>query len=143
MNSMLRKRSTARFVSALPVVALLMLTHPAVIAAEPKPAGFDAVAGVAPPAKPLSVRAYVQARASRAGWTAREWRSLAEIIHRESRWNVSADNDASSAYGLFQILGLPTGTPMRVQVEHGIRYIKSRYGRPTVALDHWNRKGWY
>ena len=91
----------------------------------------------------MDVRAYVRARASRAGWTLREWRALAEIIHRESRWNVHADNPNSTAYGLFQILHMEPGTPLRKQVEQGIRYIRSRYGTPTAALAHWDKEGWY
>lgn len=94
--------------------------------------------------KPIvDARAYVQARVSRIGWTAHEWRALAEIIHRESRWNVRAQNPHSSAYGLFQILHMKPGTPLRKQVEQGIKYIRHRYGLPSVALKHWDEKGWY
>lgn len=133
------KRSTARYVSALTVCASLILAHPALIAEERTPVPSDAAVEL----RPVDVRGYVKARASRAGWTLREWRALAEIIRRESRWNLHADNPNSTAYGLFQILHMEPGTPLRKQVEAGIRYIRSRYGLPTAALAHWDKEGWY
>ena len=86
---------------------------------------------------------YVKARASRAGWGPRQWNCLSKIIYRESRWNPHSKNKTSSAYGLFQILKLPVGTPVREQTERGIRYIKSRYGDPCTALNHHDRYNWY
>lgn len=138
---MMSKRLTGRSLSAFTVVALLMTTNPAMIAGDGIGAVSDAAHYVGQ--EPVTVREYVKARASRAGWTLREWRALAEIIHRESRWNTSADNPNSSAYGLFQILHMKPGTPMRKQVEAGIRYIRERYGLPSVALAHHNKFGWY
>lgn len=93
--------------------------------------------------KPVSVREYVRHRASRAGWTYREWLALAEIVYRESRWNPTADNKHSSAWGLFQMLKMKKGTPLEQQTTAAIRYIKSRYGSPIAALRHHDQHGWY
>ena len=86
---------------------------------------------------------YVHSRASRAGWGTMQWKCLSKIIYRESRWHVNSKNKHSSAYGLFQILNLPEGTPIRVQVEKGIKYIRERYDDPCSALKHHDYHGWY
>ena len=93
--------------------------------------------------KPLSVREYVRKRASRAGWTYSEWLALAEIVYRESRWNPAADNQHSSAWGLFQMLKMKPGTPLERQTTKAIAYIKERYGSPIAALHHHDKHGWY
>jgi hypothetical protein len=140
-NSMQWNRGTARFAFALTACVLLMLATPAPTAVEANNAGSDAATYVGE--RPVTVRQYVKARASRAGWTLREWRALAELIRRESGWDPVADNPDSTAYGLFQILRMPEGAPLRVQVERGIRYIKSRYVSPSAALAHHDRFGWF
>lgn len=93
--------------------------------------------------KPVSVREYVRHRASRAGWTYKEWLALAEIVYRESRWNPTADNKHSSAWGLFQMLKMKPGTPLERQTTKAIAYIKERYGSPIAALRHHDKHGWY
>jgi hypothetical protein len=137
------KNGTVRSRCALNAGAFLMMITmtPATIAAEPTVAVSDTAHYIGQ--RHVSVREYVRARASRAGWGYREWRALAEIIHRESRWNPQAANDHSTAFGLFQILRMNPETPLRKQVEAGIRYIRSRYGLPSVALAHHDRFGWY
>lgn len=91
-----------------------------------------------------NVRAYVQQRASRAGWTGREWRCLAAIVHAESRFDPRADNPNSTAYGLFQQLRLEPDTPIPKQVTLGIRYLRHRYnGSPCTALRFRLNHGWY
>jgi colicin import membrane protein len=140
---MRQKNGTVRLRCALTAGALLMMItmNPATIAVEPAVAASDAAHYIGQ--RHVSVREYVRARASRAGWGYREWRALAEIIRRESSWNPQAANDHSTAFGLFQILRMNPETPLRKQVEAGIRYIRERYGLPSVALAHHNRFGWY
>lgn len=94
-------------------------------------------------AKPVDPRTLVRQRASRSGWFRAEWKCLEEIIWRESRWHPHSKNKHSSAYGLFQILGMKPGTPLKKQAEQGIRYIKSRYETPCNALRFHNAHGWY
>jgi len=134
-----KKCLTVRSLSALTVASALLWTHPAMIADAPNKRGFSA----ARPAAVVDVRALVKARASRAGWTYREWRALAELIRLESSWRPDADNPHSSAYGLFQMLHLDPATPLRRQVELGVRYIRSRYGSPSAALAFHRKHGWY
>lgn len=73
----------------------------------------------------------------------REWRALFILWNRESRWDYTADNPHSSAYGIPQMLKMPENTPMLKQIDLGLKYIKYRYGSPTKALAFHNRHGWY
>jgi len=72
-----------------------------------------------------------------------EWEALFVLWSRESRWDYTANNPHSSAYGIPQMLKMPEDTPMLKQIELGLKYIKSRYGAPTEALAFHNRHGWY
>lgn len=72
-----------------------------------------------------------------------EWKSLYKLWDRESRWDYTADNPRSSAYGIPQILQMPENTPMTRQIDLGLKYIKARYGSPSRALAFHNRNGWY
>lgn len=119
------------------------------LACVPAPLGIAATNDAAVPlpavVKKATVdpRALVRHRASRSGWIAKEWKCLEEIIWRESRWHPHSKNKHSSAYGLFQILGMKPGTPLKKQAEQGINYIKSRYQTPCNALRFHNTHGWY
>lgn len=73
----------------------------------------------------------------------REWESLFTLWTRESRWDYTANNPRSSAYGIPQILNMPEGTPMVKQIDLGLKYIKHRYGSPSKALAFHNNNGWY
>lgn len=107
----------------------------------------DAAVLIDEPVRPVSTvdpRAYVQDRASRHGWSLSQWRCAARLVQRESSWRVDAKNPNSSAYGLFQILRMPHGTPLRKQVDRFIRYIDARYNDdPCAALRHSLQEGWY
>ena len=72
-----------------------------------------------------------------------EWKSLYKLWDRESRWDYQADNPRSSAYGIPQMLRLPEDTPMVMQIDLGLKYIKHRYGSPSKALAFHNSNGWY
>lgn len=96
--------------------------------------------------KPVStsdVRAYVADRASRSGWKGAQWRCLAAIIDAESRWNPTADNPTSSAYGVFQQLRLTPGTSLADQTRLGLKYVAHRYGTPCAALHFRAANGYY
>lgn len=73
----------------------------------------------------------------------KEWNALFTLWNRESRWDYTADNPRSSAFGIPQMLNLPTNTPMARQIDLGLKYIDSRYGSPTKALAFHNKNGWY
>ena len=72
-----------------------------------------------------------------------EWKALFTLWNRESRWDYTADNPRSSAYGIPQMLKMPKGTPMTKQIDLGLKYIKHRYGSPSKALAFHNQNGWY
>ena len=72
-----------------------------------------------------------------------EWNALFTLWNKESRWDYTADNPTSSAYGIPQMLNMSEKTPMPRQIELGLKYIEHRYGSPTRALAFHNRNGWY
>ena len=72
-----------------------------------------------------------------------EWKALFKLWDRESRWDYTADNPRSSAYGIPQMLTMPKDTPMVKQIDLGLKYIKHRYGSPSRALAFHNSNGWY
>ena len=82
-------------------------------------------------------------RAVNRGIRSTQLKCLKELVWRESRFDPKADNPNSSAYGLFQQLKLPTGTPIAKQIRLGFKYIAHRYGTPCKALAHHDLKGWY
>lgn len=73
----------------------------------------------------------------------KEWKALLTLWTKESRWDYTAKNPKSSAFGIPQILRMPHNTPMVRQIDLGLKYIESRYGTPTRALAFHNRNGWY
>lgn len=88
-------------------------------------------------------RSYVREQASLKGWDGQQWVCINELIDRESKWDNTADNSKSSAYGLFQMLKTPIGLSVGEQTERGLRYIEHRYTTPCEALRHHNRRNWY
>ena len=86
---------------------------------------------------------YAFMKIKQVGWNDQEWKSLLTLWSKESRWDYTANNPRSTAFGIPQILNMPEDTPLIQQVELGIKYIKKRYKTPTLALQHHLRKGWY
>ncbi len=72
-----------------------------------------------------------------------EWRALFTLWDRESRWDYTANNPHSTAYGIPQMLNMDEDTPMVRQIELGLKYIQHRYDTPSRALAFHNRNGWY
>lgn len=135
---------------AATIVVLAIMLNPFATTAVPQTA-IETVSDAAveirqKPQRHVPVRQYVRDRASRHGWSLAQWRAVVALVNLENRqWNVHAKNrEGSSAYGLFQILKMPQGTPLREQVDRFIRYIETRYdGDPVAALRHHQQKGWY
>ena len=74
-----------------------------------------------------------------------EWKCIDEIIYRESRWTVNAQNPTTSAFGLGQVKNSKPYTynkPMK-QFIRAIKYAIYRYGTLCNALEAHNRQGWY
>lgn len=72
----------------------------------------------------------------------KEFKCNAEIIRKESNYNISAKN--GSHYGLPQgrTQYLATAT-MQEQLQWYIQYIRARYGDGCVALKHHKKNNWY
>lgn len=118
-----------------------LVTVPAHAPGVPAPTDAATYIGQLPNLQP---RLYVQQRASReAGWEGPQWRCLTLLIHEESRWSPTADNQKSTAYGLFQQLRVSPTATVTEQVTLGIRYIKHRYGTPCDAWEHHKQHNWY
>ena len=133
--------------------------------AQPATARPAAAAAVAPatsrPTATLDAAAISQRRAAQRtagrmlahfGWTMRhQWKPLKWLWNRESGWNKYASNPYSGAYGIPQALpgnkmasaGNHWRTNATTQIRWGLRYIKSRYGRPRAAWNHSQAYGWY
>jgi Transglycosylase SLT domain len=85
------------------------------------------------------------------GWGNRQFGPLVKLWNRESGWNKYAYNASSGAYGIPQAVpgskmasaGKHWRTNATTQIRWGLRYIKSRYGRPRRAWDHELAYGWY
>jgi hypothetical protein len=88
---------------------------------------------------------------SKYGWSADQFSCLDEIYMRESRWNPSAANPYSGAYGIPQALpgdkmaayGADWQTNPATQLAWGLSYIRDRYGSPCGAWGFWQSHNWY
>ena len=84
------------------------------------------------------------------GWTEGDFSALINLWNRESGWNVSAAS-RSGAYGIPQALpgskmaseGADWATNGETQIRWGLKYIKSTYGSPSAAWQHFQSRGWY
>lgn len=80
-----------------------------------------------------------------------EFDELGALWDRESNWRTDAANPNSTARGIPQAMTSlypETWDPSwlfdpRKQIEWGLDYIANRYGTPSKALEHHDRKGWY
>ena len=72
-----------------------------------------------------------------------QWEALEELWDRESRWDYTASNPKSTAYGIPQLLKMNPRTPMVKQIDLGLKYIQHRYKTPIRALEFHNKNGWY
>ena len=76
------------------------------------------------------------------GWSGRQWLCLHDLWTRESRFDHTANNPKSSAYGIAQRIGETSRNP-RVQILRGLRYIEHRFGTPCRALAFHNKYNHY
>ena len=85
------------------------------------------------------------------GFSESQFGCLDSLWERESKWNVTADNPNSSAYGIPQALpgskmasaGADWATNPVTQIRWGLGYIEDRYGSPCGAWAASERQGWY
>ena len=85
------------------------------------------------------------------GWSEYDFQCLVKLWNRESGWNPLAENRKSKARGIPQSLpaskmrseGADYMTNGYTQIRWGLKYIKGRYGSPSRAWQHSQKKGWY
>jgi hypothetical protein len=87
---------------------------------------------------------------SKVGGDAGQFSCLQNLWGKESSWNPTAQNPASSAYGIAQFLdsswastGIAKTSDGYRQIDAGLIYIDSRYGSPCGAWAHSRSTGWY
>jgi hypothetical protein len=101
--------------------------------------------------EPTDPRDIARSMLSKYGWSADQFSCLDEIYMRESRWNPSAANPYSGAYGIPQALpgdkmaayGADWQTNPATQLAWGLSYIRDRYGSPCGAWAFWQSHSWY
>ena len=84
-------------------------------------------------------------------WDDAQFTCYDNIIMRESKWIVSADNPHSSAFGIPQALpgskmssfGADWRTNPVTQIRWGLDYVHDRYGTPCQAWSFKRGHGWY
>jgi hypothetical protein len=101
--------------------------------------------------KPGTAQALAYSMLAARGLSDAEYSCLVSLWDRESRWNVSALNSSSGAYGIPQALpgnkmasaGADWATNPATQVTWGLAYIAARYLTPCSAWAHSESVGWY
>jgi hypothetical protein len=94
---------------------------------------------------------YARKRLVAKGLGDNEFQCLVDLWDRESKWNVSAANGDSGAFGIPQALpgkkmsvfGDDWKTNFATQIKWGLSYIKGRYETPCKAWSHSEQTGWY
>ncbi|WP_104084363.1 hypothetical protein [Cryobacterium sp. Y11] len=118
-----------------------------VVAAKKKT--FTAPAAAVP--DPGSAKAYAYDAVAARGWGEDQYDCLVSLWQKESRWDVSAQNGSSGAYGIPQALpgskmasaGEDWATNAGTQIEWGLGYVSGRYGTPCGAWAKSEASGWY
>ena len=83
------------------------------------------------------------------GWSENDYNNLVQLWYRESGWNIYSYYNG--CYGIPQAKpgnkmsseGSDWKTNGRTQIRWGLKYIKARYGSPTKAWNHFQKKHWY
>ena len=136
-EAMLTRNAAAAAATALAVPAAL-----AKKIAAPKPVAA-AITGT-----PLQIAHIV---ATQAGLNQQQWVCLDSLWYQESKFQTSAHNRRSGAFGIPQALpasrmasaGADWRTNPATQIKWGLSYIKVRYGTACNAWAHWKRDRWY
>ncbi len=73
---------------------------------------------------------------------AKEFRCVELLWNAESKWNPKANNKKSTAFGIPQLLKM-TETDPYLQIDLGLKYIKSRHQTPCQAWAKFKAVGHY
>ena len=97
---------------------------------------------------PQTIQEYAKEKVTEK-WSEHEWEAFNSIVHKESRWNNTAQNPNSTAHGLCQFLkstyaiyGEKTDNPER-QIDMCLKYVFDRYKTPSKALEFHIYNGYY
>jgi len=72
----------------------------------------------------------------------KQYRCIDELYTHESNWNPNSRN--GNHYGIPQLANIKIKyLDPYSQIDWGIRYIRSRYKTPCIALTHWRRYSWH
>ena len=120
-------------------------------AVQPGQTAAAAVPAAAVPAASGSPRQIAQAMLGSFGWSSSQFSCLDPLWEHESRWNVTAANPGSGAFGIPQALpgsrmasaGPDWQTSAATQITWGLRYLRDTYGSPCAAWSHEQATGWY
>jgi hypothetical protein len=72
----------------------------------------------------------------------KQYHCIDKLWDQESKWDPTARNSKSTAYGIPQLLDLKESNPFR-QIDIGIKYIVHRYGTACAAYTHHKKAGNY
>ena len=94
------------------------------------------------PAQAQTINTYKQYTFIQLNHSFKEFYCVSDLWFKESRWQPTAKNSKSSAYGIPQLLNLKSKDPF-IQIDRGLDYIKNRYTTPCNALAFHKKRGWY
>jgi hypothetical protein len=94
------------------------------------------------PAQAQTINTYKQYTFIQLNYSFKEFYCVSDLWFKESRWQPTAKNSKSSAYGIPQLLNLKSKDPF-IQIDRGLDYIKNRYTTPCNALAFHKKRGWY
>lgn len=94
------------------------------------------------PAQAQTINTYKQYTFIQLNHSFKEFYCVSDLWFKESRWQPTAKNSKSSAYGIPQLLNLKSKDPF-IQIDKGLIYIKARYTTPCNALAFHKKRGWY
>ncbi|OCI32646.1 aggregation-promoting factor C-terminal-like domain-containing protein [Oerskovia enterophila] len=103
------------------------------------------------PAAAGSAREIGQQLVAARGWGSEQFACLDKLWTKESKWDSSATNPSSGAFGIPQSLpaskmasaGADWRTNPATQITWGLNYIAGSYGTPCAAWGHSQAKNWY
>jgi hypothetical protein len=74
--------------------------------------------------------------------SSKQYYCIEKLWDRESRWDPTARNKKSTAYGIPQLLKLKETNPYR-QIDAGLRYVAHRHSTPCQAYSFFLKRGHY
>ena len=87
---------------------------------------------------------YAYEQVIKMGWSIEDYNNLVKLWQKESGWRVKAKN--GKYYGICQTTKSNYGkkyNDYKVQINWGLKYIKSRHKNPTNAWKFWKKRKWY